>query len=254
MGQCTLCNIQTKFVDAHIIPKWAYRYLYPEDKEAKKKSLIFVSKEQPVKRPIGIYDSNILCAECDKILGKLDEYGKVVLLDKKFIKYKNTDYIYFLETVDVNKLKLFLLSILWRSSISKRKEFNRINIGPYEEKIRNILILQKENKTKQIIDYDFIITKFEDGDFPNINQKNIQIPRCEKIDSVNMGVIYFPRGIKVYVKVDQRPFPSNLQKVTAGSIKEGALVISMGRFQESNDFVSLLRTINNNKNHGSSTK
>jgi len=45
-----------------------------------------------------------------------------------------------IEGVDYASFKLLLLSILWRASIASRREYSSVTLGPYEEKIRQMLL------------------------------------------------------------------------------------------------------------------
>jgi len=124
--------------------------------------------------PDGFYDSNILCENCDnKILGKLESYASIVIwggkskpdyypkyegkinqLNQKFLHVTNLDY---------TKFKLFLLSIIWRASISKHKIFNSVSLGEHEESIRKMII---ENNPSSKDDYPvgmFILTQNDSG-------------------------------------------------------------------------------------------
>lgn len=44
------------------------------------------------------------------------------------------------EKVDYASFKLFLLSILWRASVSSRPEFHDVQLGPDEERVRRMLL------------------------------------------------------------------------------------------------------------------
>jgi hypothetical protein len=53
--------------------------------------------------------------------------------------HTNQDYFYSVQEYDYASLKLCLLSILWKMSVSRRPEFNSIRLGPFEEPIRQML-------------------------------------------------------------------------------------------------------------------
>lgn len=118
MGICLFCNKEKDLIDAHIIPRWAYDFLYPQEGPQQREALILVGKFKPKKRWIGTYDQNILCAECDNYLGKFDDYGKKIFLDSPLEGYPGTSGAYLIPNVDLKKLKLFVLSVIWRMSIS----------------------------------------------------------------------------------------------------------------------------------------
>ena len=101
--------------------------------------------------PTGEYESEILCKDCDNNrIGELETYGRKVLFgglsQKKDIKARNYrnpsdgfQYTVF-ENVDYKQFKLFLLSLLWRAAISKRKTFKEAQISTEnKEKLRKMI-------------------------------------------------------------------------------------------------------------------
>jgi len=83
------------------------------------------------------------------VIGAYDTYGKK-FFDKDFLSsIKELDnssgeklsYIEINENhFDYIKLKLFLLSVLWRASISKLDFFSSVQLGKYEDVIKNMLL------------------------------------------------------------------------------------------------------------------
>ena len=148
-GQCKLClenkNLCSK---SHIIPKFLYKLLTGENN-----SLIFVDNKQAKLRYNSEYESNILCKNCDsQIIGKLENYvaefvynkfpkesSRLEIIDGReyLIIEGNTNYNY-------KKYKLFLLSLLWRSSISSRPFFQQINLSSKDEDSLRNMILNSE--------------------------------------------------------------------------------------------------------------
>lgn len=131
-----------------------YQELYDENHK-----IIRISTKEPdtfTTQPTGEYDSNILCAVCDNIkIGQLEDYASKVLYggklsagnQPKFSAYRNQhDIVHTLvENILYSEFKLFLLSVLWRASISSREYFNKVNLSPYEEELR-LMILNKDAK------------------------------------------------------------------------------------------------------------
>lgn len=104
--------------------------------------------------PSGDYESNILCADCEKFLNEnYENYAKLFLygpIDQLGLNRpvseccRNQHGVEFLQirNVDYHKFKLFLLSVLWRASISSRPLFKNVSLGPHEEIIRNKLLIK----------------------------------------------------------------------------------------------------------------
>jgi hypothetical protein len=90
---------------------------------------------RPLRSPQGVYDSNILCEECDNEFGKLDQHGCETLLEAEGIPIAGEGdtkgFIY--DKADGSKLISFITSVAWRASKSKHDYFNRVFVGKYEE-------------------------------------------------------------------------------------------------------------------------
>jgi hypothetical protein len=124
-----------------------YKELY--DEEHKLYRVDFSDPSKYERPPTGEYDQDILCLDCDsKIIGnRYDDYAAKVFEQENFVQISQGKNVGELLTTDISKIdytkfKLFLLSILWRASISKRKLFSAVNLGPYEEIIRDMLYNQ----------------------------------------------------------------------------------------------------------------
>lgn len=237
--KCKLCNEEKDLINAHLIPKWAYKHIAKVDN---KYDLILVEKGKQKRAPIGTYDQNILCKECDNFIGEYDDYAKKVILDKELKKVKEAFYI--IKDVDIERFAIFLLSVAWRESISTKDESGRVKIGPYEDKIRNILIDRRSKNNKlSISDYSFVLGKFKVGKLPDlVVNKNIQIPHSQKIQGVNVFVLYLPGAYKIYLKLDQRQFPSELERLFR-AYSDSLPVLSLKEYSESDEFKSMLKVV-----------
>ncbi|WBL26748.1 hypothetical protein [Zunongwangia sp. HGR-M22] len=151
MKKCQLCGQQKNLIKAHIIPEFMYKELYNEEHrfyEFAKKDILEGKKLKPFVQ-IGEFDKNILCSECDnERLGSLEKYAQKVLFGEKLKEaetpkcknYKTGDYEFSeCKNVDYGKIKLFLLSILWRSDITTRPTFESVNLGPHSDKIKDMI-------------------------------------------------------------------------------------------------------------------
>jgi len=145
--KCSLCLEDTILLKkSHIIPNFLYSSLF-DDKH--RIHLVTINKNNELKDKIfqsGEYEKDILCKKCDNIiLGKLDRYANRVLFHDKpdVFEYRKNEkgMIYtYCEKLDYTKFKLFLLSIIWRASISKSATFKDVKLGPYEYEIRRMIL------------------------------------------------------------------------------------------------------------------
>ncbi len=161
---CKLCLQEKKLLkQSHIIPNFLYKELLKEDGFFVKANL-----KDLTKKPLytGIFDRYILCKECDNnTLSKLEDYACKVLYGVKKIKgvtLRNEVNQHGVEWtmvygIDYRKFKLFLLSLLWRFSISSHEAYKYVNLGLHEEKIREMIF---KNDPKDILDYPCSISSY----------------------------------------------------------------------------------------------
>ena len=150
MATCKLCNQDKVLINkSHIIPEFLYHNLY-NDKHLliRGNALDLVNKSRKVsKLPQGEYEGGLLCKECDnKIIGQYETYlgslfnNPYLAIPQRPIyhDFVGDDGLEFtrIENIDYKLLKLCLLSIIWRASISKRPIFEYVKLGKYEDKIR----------------------------------------------------------------------------------------------------------------------
>jgi hypothetical protein len=87
----------------------------------------------------GVYDSSILCADCDGKLGALDGMALDVCRNFASRHVPLGNDCFEMPNVDGNAISKFVLAVLWRGSISSRPECKDIRLGPYENRIRDVL-------------------------------------------------------------------------------------------------------------------
>ena len=174
MKKCQLCGQEKKLIKSHIIPEFMYKELYNKEHrfyEFTKKDILEGKELKPFVQ-IGVFDKNILCSECDnERLGSLEKYGQKVLFGKnldetetpKCDNYTTGDYEFSeCKNVDYRKMKLFLLSILWRSSITNRPTFDSVNLGPHSDIIKSMILNSNPGVENE---YPIIVTSFVRADY-----------------------------------------------------------------------------------------
>jgi hypothetical protein len=166
---CQLCLEEKKLLKkSHIIPEFMYKGIFDEQHFMYKVDLN--QKNKLSKKPTGIYDKNILCSDCDsRIIGSLETYGSKLIFggsisDKSrpifdfstegLIKTSNINYACF---------KLFLLSLLWRGSISSNDFFKNIELGPHKEIIRKMIL---NNDPGEELEYETCIIFYKNDEIP----------------------------------------------------------------------------------------
>ncbi|MEW8624162.1 MAG: hypothetical protein AB2551_00245 [Candidatus Thiodiazotropha sp.] len=201
---CKGCGENKKLIKAHAIPESFFVGLRDGDKAP----LLTTDKDghYPKKTPIGVYDSEILCRECEDRFQEVDDYAQRLLIKEvdthEEIISESVLLGYIVKNINYSLLKRFFVSVLWRASISTHEFYSRINLGPFEEDIRQI-IWSGEERGKGY--YDCILAKFVDTELGRV----MLDPHMERWDQVNYARFYM-YGYVVYIKVDRRPTPRQL--------------------------------------------
>ncbi len=168
---CSLCLKEKELVKkSHIIPDFMYKDLFDDKHRLYEASV----KDREIKSKTiqsGGYEGDILCSECDnKVLGQLERYASMILYGdvSKVIQTQVNEHgitCTFCKEIDYTKFKLFLLSLLWRASISKLKMFKNVSLGPHEGIIRNMILNGNPGTPKK---YPcLMITYLNNSKFPN---------------------------------------------------------------------------------------
>jgi len=133
---------------SHIIPDFAYKGIYDEKHQIYYGN--FLNPERGKLISSAPYDKNILCRECDgDIIGRLESYASHALYGNnpsyrriKISKIKSSvgpDSLH-IENIDYKMFKLFILSILWRASVSNHPIFKNIDLGEFEGEIGDMIL------------------------------------------------------------------------------------------------------------------
>lgn len=239
---CKLCSKDKKLINAHIIPESFFRFLSGGINNSISPMLISDWDKYPKRSPIGIYDNQILCAECDHFLGILDDYGKHFLIDGDFSRktMEGEGIIVLPSEVNYSKLKLFCLSILWRAHHSTRREFSKINIGEQHERRIYEMLINSDVGTED--EYSIFLGKWGEGELETISDHLIQTPYSCKFDGVNYSIFYISNGIIIFIKVDKRSTPSSFGKIILRP-DVPFYIVNRGDFTKSKEFSSFVSMV-----------
>lgn len=202
--RCRFCNKDKRLTKAHIIPRSLFK---PVRGEGKYSIEMRVSKKAVKENYLqaGNYDCGILCEECEREFSPYDAHGHSVFT--KVFKEPNIyrdpagiECAYVLPDVDFPLLKLFVLGVLWRASVSSLDFFSNVDLGQsHEDTIKSLV----SNGTIEGADhYQFFCSHQRDNPY----SKLILPPWKRKMDGINYIQLYLP-DIQVVVKVDKRPLP-----------------------------------------------
>ena len=137
IGICKLCKEQNEICQSHIIPEWGYEGVY-DDKHRFVGFEILNQRKGEIKQK-GERE-RLLCKKCESVISNWEEYGKRVW-ELKAGRWEELPGGGLRGTkLDYQKLKLFLLSLLWRSDIASGDIGDNVSLGPHSERIRLMLL------------------------------------------------------------------------------------------------------------------
>lgn len=192
--KCKLCHKVSKLCDSHIIPEFLYKPSYDEKHRAQ---LLIVEPNKDKLLQKG-FREQLLCVDCEGEFSKLETY--VSKLWQKQIPAEIPDDLLVIKGLDYTQFKLFHLSILWRASISSRKEFKHVQLGQHEDIIRKLLLAKDAGPEDR---YSFFATILVHKDKPVhglINQ-----PFRSRLDSHHAYVFVFGSCIWYYLISSHSP-------------------------------------------------
>jgi hypothetical protein len=186
---CRLCKQEKPLLkQSHIIPDFMYANLFDEHHKLHMFAPAqYLEGNRRVARPAsGEYEADLLCQNCDNVvIGRYETYGRRALYagtnesqDYPVLEHGVTETgvpVTRITDLDYRAFKLFLLSILWRASISTRPFFCSVHLGPYEEQIRRMVF---EGDPGRFDDFPILLISWHADDSvphdfvgqPNINR------------------------------------------------------------------------------------
>ncbi len=236
---CRGCQKERKLIKAHIIPESFFRGL----REGKLSPEIHSTAGgfYPKKAPIGVYDKEILCNECEQIFQKYDDYGCQILIKNESnfepLDHEGKHVGYRINSIDNKKLKLFFLSVLWRASISRHYFYSRVALNKLENKLKELIW---NNNPGGKHDFSFALGKFEDDGAG----RTIQNPFQERFWGIRYYRFYM-YGYVLYIKSDSQKTPPILDKLIPDD--DSLIVVTRGTIEDSKEYKMLLAAAKNDQ-------
>jgi len=217
----------TAFIDAHIIPRTFAAFIRGDDPKVANVQLTLHSAKTAFPQ-LGDYDSGILCGVCDNVLGDLDGYAIEVVRAFPEAAVKSGRF-YVMPDVDGDRLGKFFLSVIWRASISSRRNFAEIDLGPYNDVVRDMIFAEAPLSSNTAL--QVALERLESIHLDP--SKLFSIPRPSGLGGRN-GFGFMIGGFRVFVKVDKRPLPgAQINGVLGG---KGVLRLFARTFEETSEF------------------
>jgi hypothetical protein len=200
-GVCKLCDQVRMLVKAHVISRRFFKDIKGDAPHA-----VFFDGSPEAKRTAtylraGPYDEEILCEDCEPKFSELDRYGWEIFgsprLDNPIPEFDGRAYRI---SCDTEKIRRFILSVLWRASVSKSRFYSHVRLGPYEKKIKDRIF---DPTPLQAHEFPTVILHFNQAKFGVYAQTLFPPLRERHRGGLNVQVLYLP-NLKILVHMDQR--------------------------------------------------
>jgi hypothetical protein len=122
-----------------VIPKFTHKRI----KEVDGRLLHFSKGSHPEGDPIqDAFFEDLLCDECEVLFQKWEDHAARAINQRKVFDFQPTVARQLVKVVgfDYAKMKLFLLSILWRMGAAEDHVFSSVELGPHLDRIGRMLL------------------------------------------------------------------------------------------------------------------
>jgi hypothetical protein len=140
--RCALCLNDRDLCDSHIYPKFTYRRMKEQGEGSFRVFSTSGGKSEGEILQDG-FKEKLLCKECEARFQKWEDYFARIVRQKKLLDFKRPSdgkkWVR-VDGLDYAKMKLFLLSILWRTQVSKNPRFNPRLGDKHEQRLREMLL------------------------------------------------------------------------------------------------------------------
>ncbi len=136
VGICRMCGGKRELRHSHIVPELCYLASY-DDKHRAQRLVAGIGKQRAIQKGIR---EHLLCEEHEQHLGKLEREFKGYWYGNPRLPERVDADGHAVVGFTYAAFKLFHLSILWRAGIASIAEFDSVRLGPYEGKLRDMLL------------------------------------------------------------------------------------------------------------------
>jgi hypothetical protein len=126
--------------------------------------------------------------------------------------------------------KLFHLSVLWRASVSRQNAFRPVRLGPYEDKIRQLLLAGRAGPQEHYPIWGFVLVD------ESRHVVNNLITRPQVAKSANHAYYFCYAGCEFYFIVTDHPTPEDSMLEAAYPLQNGTMKFVVHHWTESNSY------------------
>ncbi len=210
-GECRLCPTVGPFVKSHIVPSAFVGPLRPDGEDATVRMYPSDGRAKNVRT--GVY-GRFLCPQCEMHMQAWDDYGTELFLHKPRIVQGPDVLLIGDSPFHYQKLKLFVMSMLWRASVCGHEFFAGARLNSLEDVYRKRLL---DSDPGASTDPRIIIYKLR---FPI---GTVALPPCPyKLGDAEFVMIYFGEFV-AYVQVGGGPLSAAAEEQVISEQNGGLL-------------------------------
>ena len=206
IGNCALCGEQKTLSNSHIVSEFLYKTMYEVNGPRKFFGLQVDSAESILTYQKGLREY-LLCEDCETHLNNYETYAAGVFNGDNAGIPKIMGNVFTFSGLDYSKFKLFLLSILWRFSVTNLPAFAGMDLGPHQDKLRKMI---KSNNPGYPWEYGcMVVAVAKDG---KILSDIMYGPISSKVDG-HLFWIVVVAGYVLHFYVNSHPPPDTLKSL-----------------------------------------
>jgi hypothetical protein len=143
---CHLCLTSSSLRESHIVPSSIFSLVRDKTMNNRFHKIGNETKNIVQDGP----KEYLLCDKCEQKISHYEKYYKEALhLSRHKIEIIQNDKVAIIKNLDYKKIKLFLLSILWRMSISSLPQFANVSLVNNVDVIRKIISEEKPGRSHE---------------------------------------------------------------------------------------------------------
>jgi hypothetical protein len=193
------CN-NTELIEAHIVARG-----FAKEIRGQHRHNWLISDQRVSHTQLGVWDAGILCATCDGKLGDLDKYALTVCRRFRRERVIRDDGLFELTSVDGDLFATFILSVLWRASVSTRIEVSKVSLGSYEARAGEIIFGAKP--LASLPDYQLLVGRYlRTGKFNPAGNFTYPARMTRRLN----GWYFALSGFRILAKLDTAPLPAEI--------------------------------------------
>ena len=238
-GTCALCQRQRDLCESHALPKALFRFLF---RRGSGKAVVVVDDQKTkTYNSSESWSDYLLCKECETDLNeRFDTYGIYVFKGNgSSIRVSAAGTTF--SKIDRQRLRLFVLSVLWRMAISSNAAYASVQLPyPVLAEIRSALH-EKRNVRPSVAEVGICQLRDSTGN-PSLSSENIKSMILAPFEQPyigwhSIGFLFFGFLIEVF-------FPRPPKKFMSGiGIASGTSPVLLAPYREVATFALLLNLL-----------